>query len=113
MAQRVDSSQPQAHRSPTRFLSIDPRTGDVVAYHQMNDEAAVHAVVARAREAAEWWARAWIRPKACGLLSGRSASLRHVRSSPLTARPGRSSYCCGLSESFIRVLGVAQREGRR
>jgi hypothetical protein len=67
MAQRVDSSQPHAHRSPTRASSIDPRIDDVV----------------------------------------------HVRSSPLTARPGRSSYCCGLSESFIRVLGVAQREGRR
>jgi acyl-CoA reductase-like NAD-dependent aldehyde dehydrogenase len=39
----------------TRFASLDPRTGEVVDYHQVDDEAAVRAAVVRAREAAVWW----------------------------------------------------------
>ncbi|MDQ3153149.1 MAG: aldehyde dehydrogenase family protein [Actinomycetota bacterium] len=38
-----------------RFDSVDPRTGEVVGSHEVADEGAVCAVVARAREAARWW----------------------------------------------------------
>jgi acyl-CoA reductase-like NAD-dependent aldehyde dehydrogenase len=78
MAQRVDSSQPQAHQSPTRFPSIDPRTGEVVAYHQVDDEAAVQAVVARAREAAEWWRELGFAHRRRRLLSWRAALTREL-----------------------------------
>ncbi len=38
------------------FTSTDPRTGEVVGTHPVHDAAAVEAAVARAREAAAWWA---------------------------------------------------------
>jgi len=38
------------------FSSLDPRTGDVVGTHPVHDAAAVSAAVARAAEAARWWA---------------------------------------------------------
>jgi aldehyde dehydrogenase (NAD+) len=44
-----------AQAQASRFASIDPRTGEVVNYHPVDDEAAVRATVARAQEAAEWW----------------------------------------------------------
>jgi acyl-CoA reductase-like NAD-dependent aldehyde dehydrogenase len=55
MAQTVDSDQPQTRNGENRFPSTDPRTGEVVAYHQVDDDAAVRAAVVRAREAAAWW----------------------------------------------------------
>jgi acyl-CoA reductase-like NAD-dependent aldehyde dehydrogenase len=78
MAQRLDSSQPQARESPTRFASIDPRTGEVVAYHQVDDEAAVRAAVARAQPAAEWWRDLGFAPRRRRLLSWCSALARQV-----------------------------------
>ncbi|MGH3902181.1 MAG: aldehyde dehydrogenase family protein [Pseudonocardiaceae bacterium] len=50
MAQTVDASE-----QGTRFASVDPRTGEVVGYHPVHDDAAVRAAVVRAREAAAWW----------------------------------------------------------
>jgi NAD-dependent aldehyde dehydrogenases len=38
------------------FTSLDPRTGDVVGTHPVHDAAAVEAAVARAADAAQWWA---------------------------------------------------------
>ncbi|MDN5747408.1 MAG: aldehyde dehydrogenase family protein [Pseudonocardia sp.] len=38
------------------FDSLDPRTGEVVGTHPVHDEATVHAAVARASDAAQWWA---------------------------------------------------------
>ena len=40
----------------TTFSSLDPRTGDVVGTYPVHDAAAVDAAVARAVEAARWWA---------------------------------------------------------
>ena len=54
MAPTVDSSQ-QTREGQARFASLDPRTGDVVGYHPVDDETAVRAAVVRAREAAAWW----------------------------------------------------------
>ncbi len=39
-----------------KLQSLDPATGDVVGVHPVDDQAAVDAAVARAREAVEWWA---------------------------------------------------------
>jgi aldehyde dehydrogenase (NAD+) len=39
-----------------KFESLNPATGDVVGVHAVDDAAAVDAAVARAREAAGWWA---------------------------------------------------------
>jgi acyl-CoA reductase-like NAD-dependent aldehyde dehydrogenase len=78
MAQRLDSSQPQTRESPTRFASIDPRTGEVVTYHQVDDEAAVRAAVARAQPAAEWWRDLGFAPRRRRLLSWCSALARQV-----------------------------------
>jgi aldehyde dehydrogenase (NAD+) len=78
MAQRLDTSQPQAHESPTRFASIDPRTGEVVNYHQVDDEAAVRAAVARAQEAAEWWRGLGFAQRCRRLLSWRAALTRRL-----------------------------------
>ncbi|GAB2867374.1 aldehyde dehydrogenase family protein [Nocardioides pacificus] len=41
--------------STDKLESLNPATGDVVGIHAVDDEAAVHAAVARAREAARWW----------------------------------------------------------
>jgi acyl-CoA reductase-like NAD-dependent aldehyde dehydrogenase len=41
---------------PATFPSLDPRTGDVVGTHPVHDAAAVELAVARAVEAARWWA---------------------------------------------------------
>ncbi|MGH3886823.1 MAG: aldehyde dehydrogenase family protein [Pseudonocardiaceae bacterium] len=54
MDQTVDSG-PETREQETRFASVDPRTGEVVGYHPVDDEAAVRAAVDRARVAAEWW----------------------------------------------------------
>ncbi|PZS35916.1 MAG: aldehyde dehydrogenase [Pseudonocardiales bacterium] len=78
MAQTVDSGQPQARDGANRFASIDPRTGEVVAYHQLDDEAAVRAAVARAREAAAWWGGLGFAERRRRLLSWRSALTRRI-----------------------------------
>ena len=43
-------------RGGTAFDSLNPTTGDVVGTHPVHTEAEVRAAVARAREAADWWA---------------------------------------------------------
>jgi acyl-CoA reductase-like NAD-dependent aldehyde dehydrogenase len=78
MAQTVDSDQPQTRNGENRFASLDPRTGEVVGYHQVDDEAAVRAVVVRAREAATWWAGLGFAERRRRLLSWRSALTRRI-----------------------------------
>jgi acyl-CoA reductase-like NAD-dependent aldehyde dehydrogenase len=46
----------EAPPAPATFESLDPRTGEVVGTHPVPDAAAVRAAVARAGEAARWWA---------------------------------------------------------
>ena len=46
----------QVTATATTFRSFDPRTGDVVGSYPVHDSAAVDAAVARAAEAARWWA---------------------------------------------------------
>ncbi|WP_219417788.1 aldehyde dehydrogenase family protein [Pseudonocardia nigra] len=46
----------EAPTEPATFESLDPRTGDVVGTHPVHDAAAVEAAVARAAQAAQWWA---------------------------------------------------------
>ncbi|MGH3699583.1 MAG: aldehyde dehydrogenase family protein [Pseudonocardiaceae bacterium] len=72
MTQSVDSSQ------QTRFASVNPRTGEVVGYHQVDDEAAVRAAVVRAREAAAWWGGLGFAQRRRRLLSWCSALTRRI-----------------------------------
>ncbi|MDQ2791727.1 MAG: aldehyde dehydrogenase family protein [Actinomycetota bacterium] len=78
MAQTVGTGQPQTRNEDNRFASIDPRTGEVVAYHQVDDEAAVRTAVARAREAASWWGGLGFAERRRRLLSWRSALTRRI-----------------------------------
>ncbi|HZE02109.1 MAG TPA: aldehyde dehydrogenase family protein [Pseudonocardiaceae bacterium] len=73
MAQIVDSGQLQ-----NRFASKDPRTGEVVGYHQVDDEAAVREAVVRAREAAAWWGGLGFVQRRRRLLAWRSALTRRI-----------------------------------
>jgi acyl-CoA reductase-like NAD-dependent aldehyde dehydrogenase len=67
-----------AQAQATRFASIDPRTGEVVAYHQVDDEAAVAGAVERAQQAAEWWRGLGFTQRRRRLLSWCSALTRQV-----------------------------------
>lgn len=78
MAQTADTGQPQTRNEDHRFASIDPRTGEVVAYHQVDDEAAVREAVVRAREAAAWWGGLGFAERRRRLLSWRSALTRRI-----------------------------------
>ncbi|MFY9807653.1 MAG: aldehyde dehydrogenase family protein [Pseudonocardiaceae bacterium] len=78
MAQTVDSGRLPTREGNNRFASVDPRTGEVVAYHPVDDEAAVAAVVARAREAASWWGGLGFAERRRRLLSWRSALTRQI-----------------------------------
>ena len=78
MAQTVDSGQLRTREGDNSFASIDPRTGEVVAYHQMDDEAAVRAAVVRARKAALWWGGLGFAERRRRLLSWRSALTRRI-----------------------------------
>ncbi|MGH3772456.1 MAG: aldehyde dehydrogenase family protein [Pseudonocardiaceae bacterium] len=78
MAQSVGSSQPQTRYEETCFPSLDPRTGEVIAYHQVDDEAAVRAAVGRAREAAVWWGGLGFARRRHRLLSWRRALTRRI-----------------------------------
>jgi acyl-CoA reductase-like NAD-dependent aldehyde dehydrogenase len=63
MARTADGSDQQTHdlhsgaeaNGGERFASTDPRTGEVVDHHPVDDEATVCAAVARAKHAAAWW----------------------------------------------------------
>jgi acyl-CoA reductase-like NAD-dependent aldehyde dehydrogenase len=45
---------------PETFDSLDPRTGQLVARHPVDDDAAVRRAVERGKEAAKWWqAQGW------------------------------------------------------
>lgn len=66
------------HAQATRFESVDPRTGEVVGYHPVDDEAAVRVAVARAREAAEWWRGLGFAHRRRRLLSWRSVLTRQL-----------------------------------
>ncbi|MGH3785941.1 MAG: aldehyde dehydrogenase family protein [Pseudonocardiaceae bacterium] len=78
MAQSVDGSQPRVSNEDTHFASFDPRTGEVVDHHRVYDEAAVRAVVARAREAATWWGGLGFAERRRRLLSWRSVLSRRA-----------------------------------
>ncbi|MFN2477740.1 MAG: aldehyde dehydrogenase family protein [Pseudonocardiaceae bacterium] len=78
MAQTADSGQPQTRDGEKCFASMDPRTGEVVGYHQVDDEAAVRAAVVRAREAAAWWGGLGFAERRRRLLSWRSALTRRI-----------------------------------
>ena len=67
-----------AQAQATRFASIDPRTGDVVAYHEVDDQASVVAAVERARQAAEWWRGLGFAQRRRRLLSWCSALTRQL-----------------------------------
>ncbi|MDQ4011750.1 MAG: aldehyde dehydrogenase family protein [Actinomycetota bacterium] len=73
MTHTVHSSERQ-----TRFASLDPRTGEVVDYHPVHDEAAVRAAVVRAREAAAWWDSLGFAERRRRLLSWRSRLARRI-----------------------------------
>jgi acyl-CoA reductase-like NAD-dependent aldehyde dehydrogenase len=77
MAQTVGSGH-QTLEGGTCFPSMDPRTGKVVDYHQVDDEAAVQAAVARAREAAAWWGGLGFTERRHRLMSWRSALTRQI-----------------------------------
>jgi acyl-CoA reductase-like NAD-dependent aldehyde dehydrogenase len=72
MARTVDGGE------ETRFASLDPRTGEVVDYHPVFDEAAVRSVVVRAREAAVWWGGLGFDGRRRRLLSWRSRLARRI-----------------------------------
>jgi aldehyde dehydrogenase (NAD+) len=57
---------------------MDPRTGEVVGYHQVDDEAVVRAAVLRAREAAAWWGGLGFAERRRRLLSWRSQLTRRI-----------------------------------
>jgi acyl-CoA reductase-like NAD-dependent aldehyde dehydrogenase len=78
MAQRVDSRGPQTRGGDARFPSVDPRTGEVVGYHQVDDEAAVRSAVAAAREAAAWWGGLGFAQRRRRLLSWCSALTQRI-----------------------------------
>lgn len=78
MAQTVDSDQPQTRNGENRFPSTDPRTGEVVAYHQVDDDAAVRAAVVRAREAAAWWGGLGFAERRRRLLAWRGVLTRRI-----------------------------------
>lgn len=52
----VTATEVPTPAAPATFESLDPRTGDVVGTHPVHDAAAVEAAVARATDAAQWWA---------------------------------------------------------
>jgi acyl-CoA reductase-like NAD-dependent aldehyde dehydrogenase len=60
------------------FESLDPRTGDVVGTHPVHDAAAVEAAVARAAEAARWWAELGFSGRAARLAEWRKALVRRL-----------------------------------
>ncbi|MBV8540715.1 MAG: aldehyde dehydrogenase family protein [Pseudonocardiales bacterium] len=78
MAQTVGGSRPRTHEGETRFPSLDPRSGEVIDYHQVDDEAAVRAAVVRAREAALWWGGLGFAQRRRRLLSWRRALTRRI-----------------------------------
>jgi aldehyde dehydrogenase (NAD+) len=78
MAQTMNGGQTQSREQTRCFASIDPRTGEVVNYHQVCDEAAVRAAVARAREAAQWWGGLEFAQRRRRLLAWRSALARQI-----------------------------------
>jgi acyl-CoA reductase-like NAD-dependent aldehyde dehydrogenase len=78
MAQTVDGRQQQLREQGNSFASMDPRTGEVVGYHQIYDEAAVRAAVTRAREAAVWWSGLGFAERRRRLLSWRRVLTRRI-----------------------------------
>lgn len=68
----------EAVQSAERFDSLDPATGDVVASHPVNSAAEVEAAVARAREAAVWWASLGYAGRADVLTTWKSVITRRV-----------------------------------
>ncbi|HEY6422431.1 MAG TPA: aldehyde dehydrogenase family protein [Pseudonocardiaceae bacterium] len=78
MATSVGSGQREARERQTRFASRDPRTGEVVSYHPVDDEATVRAAVDRAREAGVWWGGLGFAERRRRLLAWRSKLARRI-----------------------------------
>jgi acyl-CoA reductase-like NAD-dependent aldehyde dehydrogenase len=64
--------------APATFTSLDPRTGDVVGTYPEHDAAAVEAAVARATEAAAWWAELGFAGRRTRLAEWRKALVRRL-----------------------------------
>ncbi len=64
--------------APATFTSLDPRTGDVVGTYPEHDAAAVEAAVARAAEAAAWWAELGFAGRRTRLAEWRKALVRRL-----------------------------------
>src|SRR6266568_4461589 len=62
-----------------RFASLDPATGEVVATWPVDDEAAVHEAVDRARVAAQWWADLGYDGRRERLLAWKGVLARRIR----------------------------------
>jgi acyl-CoA reductase-like NAD-dependent aldehyde dehydrogenase len=63
---------------PATFESLDPRSGDVVGTHPVHDTAAVEQAVARAGEAARWWADRGFAERSLRLGAWRKALVRRL-----------------------------------
>lgn len=64
--------------APATFTSLDPRTGDVVGTYPEHDSAAVEAAVARAVDAAQWWADLGFAGRRTRLVEWRKALVRRL-----------------------------------
>ncbi|MFN2496105.1 MAG: aldehyde dehydrogenase family protein [Pseudonocardiaceae bacterium] len=78
MTRVADSTAREGGDERTRFASTNPRTGEVVGQHRVYDEAAVRAVVARARQAATWWGGLGFAERKKRLLAWCSWLARHI-----------------------------------
>ncbi|MFC0038002.1 aldehyde dehydrogenase family protein [Actinomadura rayongensis] len=67
-----------ATERPTRFASLNPATGEVVAEHPVHDAEAVAAAVARAREAARWWRGLGAKERRLRLLNVKGSLTRNL-----------------------------------
>jgi acyl-CoA reductase-like NAD-dependent aldehyde dehydrogenase len=75
---RDDTRVRQTGEPDTHFASIDPRTGEVVGRHRVDDDAAVRAAVARARPAAAWWSGLGFAQRRRRLLAWRRLLVRRL-----------------------------------
>ncbi|MDQ3760246.1 MAG: aldehyde dehydrogenase family protein [Actinomycetota bacterium] len=116
MAQTVDSSQQQNREGRNRFASTDPRTGEVVDYHRVDDEMAVREAVVRAREAAAWWGGLGFAERRRRLLSWLSVLIRRIDelAELITAETGKPQDDARLEWVLVAIhLDWAARNAKR
>src|SRR3569833_995402 len=61
------------------FQSLNPATGETVGEHPVNGEEAVNAAIARARDAAAWWAGLGWKERRVRLLNVKGALTRSLK----------------------------------